>query len=122
MVSGGALISAEIQLNGNILPNSSREYIAATIMHEALHAYMASSNHGENSLDHEDMAINYVTKMAASLRTMYPTLSESDARALAYGGLEGTATFNFDMSRFGLTGSHINTNLAYRNNTQGHGC
>jgi hypothetical protein len=121
--SDDSFVSADIALNSNILPNASKEYIAATIMHEALHAYIAKKGSGgSDQIDHEDMAINYVTKMAEALHQMFPTLSLPDARAIAYGGLEGTATYNWDVTKFGLSSNYISTNTAYRNGTKGHGC
>ncbi|MES2416575.1 MAG: hypothetical protein V4541_00220 [Bacteroidota bacterium] len=43
-------ILLEMKLNQNILPNASKEYIAATILHEAIHAYMGATNETLNIL------------------------------------------------------------------------
>ncbi len=82
---GGAII----YLNREVLKKSSKEYIAATIMHEALHAYLG---HFGIIMDasHEKMAKDYVNTMGDILKGMFSHLSHSDAKSLAWGGLVDT--------------------------------
>ncbi|RFZ83128.1 hypothetical protein DYU05_13350 [Mucilaginibacter terrenus] len=111
MVNGA--LDVTVQLDVNHLPSYSQEYIARVIMHEALHAYMFANSINLN-VQHEDMAINYVTKMGAALQQMFPGLSSQDAKNLSLGGLQLTTEFkNKIASDMGLLGSFEAINLAY---------
>ena len=89
-------IEYEIRLNQNILLNSSKEYILSTIYHEILHAYLESKlikdSNGRYIItdQHQDMATKYVTLMSGALKIGFPSLSNSEAWALSWGGLEKT--------------------------------
>lgn len=89
-------IEFEIKLNQNRLPNASKEYIVSTIYHEILHAYLESKlTRGSNGLyiitdQHQDMATQYVTLMSGALKIAFPNLSNNEAWALSWGGLEST--------------------------------
>lgn len=78
-----------IRMNTN-LATGSKEYVAATIMHEALHAYLDFSQTIINQ--HIDIATNYINSMQQQLLNMFPsTLTPDDAFALAWGGLKDDA-------------------------------
>lgn len=115
-INGGIVngsLNIQIQLDNNHLPSYSQQYIARVIMHEALHAYLTANNMLGN-LQHEDMMVNYVTKIASSLQQMFPGLSSIDAKNLALGGLQPSATFQTTIETdMGLLGSFEATNLAY---------
>lgn len=66
------LVSVSINLNAGTLATSSREFIAATVMHEALHAYLDSKGIAIGDAQHDVMAANYVTTMASDLMMMFP--------------------------------------------------
>lgn len=89
-------IEYEIILNKNKLLNASKEYIVSTIYHEILHAYLESKlvkgSDGRYIISdqHQDMATKYVTLMTGALRIAFPSLSNSEAWALSWGGLEET--------------------------------
>ncbi|WP_162429145.1 hypothetical protein [Mucilaginibacter sp. 14171R-50] len=108
-----------ITLNSN-LGNSSKEYITASIMHEAFHAYLTYSQTIVNQ--HLDMARNYINSMATQLQAMYPNLSPVDAKALAWGGLEREAGILY--TNLNTTEKNIisSTNALYKNGTYGQPC
>ena len=89
-------LSQQIAFNENILPNKSEEYIVATVYHEVLHAYFANlfsiDQQGKFIVpqDHEYMASNYINMLSRDLMNLYPNLSETEAWALSWGGLERT--------------------------------
>ncbi|MDN5284355.1 MAG: hypothetical protein JWR38_629 [Mucilaginibacter sp.] len=78
-----------ITLNKTGLSNASQEFVTATIMHEALHAYLSYSQTIVNQ--HMDMARNYISVMTDQLLKLYPNLTPNDAKDLAWGGLETDA-------------------------------
>ncbi len=89
-------IEYEISLNKNKLPNASKEYILATIYHEILHAFIESKlvkgSDGKYVItdQHQQMATDYVTLMTGALQVAFPNLSNNEAWALSWGGLEKT--------------------------------
>ncbi len=85
----------EITLNTEVLPDASKEYTAATIYHEITHAYLTTTGVATGTgLQHIAMANNYVTKLTSSLISAFPGLDPLDAKALAWGGLQGTPAFD----------------------------
>ncbi len=86
-------LGSSIHLNKDVLSTSSQEYIAATIMHEALHAYMDYQGIDIGDEQHKAMAAKYINTMATDLKNMFPTLTNDAAYALAWGGLENTSTY-----------------------------
>jgi len=82
-------MNLDITLNPTILAGSSKEFIAATIIHEAFHAYLRSSQTILNQ--HVDMARNYLAVMEQDLISMFPNMSQADAQALTWAGLETDA-------------------------------
>ncbi|MEZ2336750.1 hypothetical protein AB6735_14000 [Mucilaginibacter sp. RCC_168] len=115
-------LNITIQLNKNTMPSYSQQYISRVIMHEALHAYMIAKNMPAIE-QHEEMAINYVTKIASSLQQLFPGLTDSDAKSLALGGLFQTNTFKDTIaSDMGLLGSFDATQAAYSIGSLGNRC
>lgn len=83
-------LDVSITLNGVSLPNSSQEYVAVVIIHEAVHAYLFSKGFFNNSIDqHEIIWVNYVDQIAAYLNQYYNT-DINVARVLATEGLQNT--------------------------------
>ncbi|HVI43488.1 MAG TPA: hypothetical protein VM802_01405 [Chitinophaga sp.] len=86
----------EITLNSAILPNTSKEFIVATVLHEAIHAlYDAQGMEAQaprlsfsEHVQHNLMAWKYVSQISTVLRNIFPTLGQEDADAMAWGGLE----------------------------------
>ncbi len=90
--------SWEITLNRNVLDFSSKEYIAITIYHEVLHAYLEAyfptiGTFDPNTQHHQYMANQCVDYMAAMLQQLFPNLSNTDATALSWQGLNGNFKF-----------------------------
>lgn len=113
----------EITLNTS-LNASTKEYIAATIIHEALHAFITLSettNGSNNTNSHELLALSAnFEKMVLALKEMYPNLSDSDARDLTWGGLGATQGYSqlsqSDKNRISTT------NNSFKNGTKGTKC
>lgn len=94
-ITGTMVLNAEIVLNTSALSGSAEEYRVAVFFHEALHAYLATlerftPGYLNNINDHSAMAYDYVDMLKATLQSTFPTLSSSDANALAWEGLHGT--------------------------------
>lgn len=83
-----------LTLNSNTLSGASKEYIAATLIHELIHGYYneTTGNKLDNTDQHNDMSTRYVEPMAQALLGMYG-ISVSDATALAWGGLKKTPAY-----------------------------
>ncbi|MDR6943005.1 hypothetical protein [Mucilaginibacter pocheonensis] len=109
-----------ITLNKTGLSNASQEYITATIIHEALHAYLRTSQTIVNQ--HMDMARNYITVMADQLVKLYPNLTANDAQNLAWGGLEEDAgTLYTGLSQVEKTDIEL-TNTKFKSGNSGTPC
>lgn len=100
-VSNLASLNISITFNTSNLPNASEQFIVSTVYHEVLHAYLTAlfppnSPNGTIIIpeDHQYMATNYINMMTSSLRSMYPDITEADARALSWGGLENTSAYD----------------------------
>lgn len=95
----------DIRLNKNKLPDYSKEYILSTIYHEILHAYLYSKlTKGPDgkyniSTQHEDMANDYLILMTGALKIAFPNISDQEAWALSWGGLEGTNLYDKKLSQ-----------------------
>ena len=73
------------------------------MLHEAIHAYMNYRNkfaleqkHPEaiiNSLFHHDVIVTYVADLKASILEAYPSYPPDWAEAIAWGGLQKTASW-----------------------------
>ncbi|MBC6111597.1 hypothetical protein ACFOG5_20655 [Pedobacter fastidiosus] len=87
-----------IKLNEKTMPNASKEYISATILHEALHAYFTYLDNGVDfnpASQHVAMATDkYILWFEKGLKSIYPEISDLDLKALAWGGLEGTEAYD----------------------------
>lgn len=90
-----AVVNINITLN-TLLANGSREYIAATILHELVHGYFYVKYHvyNNNPWDHGQMAGDaFFNSMVQTLQEMYPNLSTADATALTWAGLQETPQY-----------------------------
>jgi hypothetical protein len=112
----------EVTLNTNVMENASKEYVAVTIMHEIIHAYMGAywGTVRNNDTQHPLMVECYfVNLMANSLGSLFPNLSQypGDAMALAWYGLDQTPSWdNFTILQK-LEMQNIND--AHKNRTNG---
>jgi hypothetical protein len=83
--------------NSQLGNNSTREYIAATILHEAVHAWINFKYPVpvEAAQQHNLMAsTSRFNTMRDALLEIYPNLSPQDAIDLTWGGLYETILFN----------------------------
>ncbi|WAC41204.1 hypothetical protein [Pedobacter sp. SL55] len=98
-------IEFEIRLNKNKLPTYSNEYTLSTIYHEILHAYLYSKltkgldGKYNISTQHEDMADNYLILMIGALKIAFPNISNQEAWALSWGGLEKTNLYSTKLTQ-----------------------
>jgi hypothetical protein len=82
----------DVTLNNDALVGASQEYIAATIMHETIHALLASQGKRGELLHHTEMVTSYINPMVDALRYSF-LMSREDALALAWGGLGDTSAW-----------------------------
>jgi len=85
-------IALEITINSEIA-NGSKEYVTATIIHEIIHGYykILYGRESTDPWDHGQMAgDNYFNKMKFSLMEIFPNMSDVDAQALVWIGLQTT--------------------------------
>lgn len=110
---------AHIQLNRPVLKTAAKEYIAVTLLHEAIHTVMEYKGKTYD-LDHSDMALFYVEKLADALIEMFPSLPREDAIAMSWGGLSQTTSwFYLQRTNTALANKYVNINNQYRNNNKG---
>lgn len=123
-----ASLQAHISLNisPGSLPSASYEYIVATILHEALHAWiqaMAPTNpqSGSNVVSHETMTSpTNISLLAGAIQAMCPNVTPQDAIDLAWGGLQQTTGETGWTQLSQSTRSRIQTtNAEHRNRTRG---
>jgi hypothetical protein len=90
VISNLGAINSQIRLNLNILPNASKEYVAAVMLHECLHAYLHYNSFDDSLSNHNYIANNYIDLFQNSLHQLFPNLDSMDVKALAWGGLPET--------------------------------
>jgi hypothetical protein len=97
--SNVAILSASIQLNTNELANSTSEFIAAVVYHEAVHAYLISQGLASITLiQHQHMLNNYLGLIAGALREIFPGMSYDDSLGLAIFGVR--ELYSYDPAKF----------------------
>jgi len=107
-----------ITLNSGILSGSSQEFITATILHEALHAYFAYFGMMD---DHNVMVNQYIPWFEDILKTVYPSLPDYQVQALAFGGL--TQTMAMSVSIYSTQKSFFDlTNQLFQQGSAGTPC
>lgn len=83
----------DIYLNGNTLPNMRNEYVAKTILHEALHGVLLRKGiPWINLIQHNEMTNTYREIMANTLKKLYQ-MNDIEAEALSWGGLHNTGAW-----------------------------
>jgi hypothetical protein len=114
---GGLTVNLKIRMSKFVLDSSTKEYIAVTFIHEAIHAYLYLQEqnlrrhlidsatylqrfgffswqaYNVNDPHHVSMANSYITHMANAVRNYNPLVSDTIANALAWGGLSGTSAW-----------------------------
>jgi hypothetical protein len=120
-----AAFTALVTVSNSMLATASSEYVAATLYHEFIHAYLDFLGINLNSADaqHESMANMWVGQMQSALMNQFPTLSSADAYALAWGGLYGTGAFQtLKTNNPSLAASIVNVNYIYKYGGKGTHC
>jgi hypothetical protein len=124
---------AIVDLNPKYLTGS-QDYIAATLIHESLHAYLDYQrkvldtttfknlfpfywDFRGNEAQHNEMANNYINLMSNFLKNINANLPDNVANALAWGGLEKTAIWSTKDST--TIRNILNINYIAANPTQG---
>jgi hypothetical protein len=113
-------MDVRITLNSTTLPNASEEYITATILHEALHAYFRAGNN-VSSFDHNTMVNQYIPWYEAIMSSMYVSMSTPDLRGLAYGGLMNEAAFTTS-TEYAMKNAYSLINDSYKGARSGTAC
>lgn len=100
------MVTADIivDINNVALANATKEYLAATFLHEAIHAYIDYRNlvvqaggysNAVIRLDqHDVMAAAYVNQLKDAVLEIFPSYPPDYAEALAWGGLHESAAWS----------------------------
>jgi hypothetical protein len=115
----------QISLNNNALNNSSSEYIAATILHESVHAWIIYTfNDAQTAAqEHNLMAsTSRFNMMKQQLLQMFPGLGDQTASDLTWGGLGATVAYNALPLPERQRIEQVNTNFKTRINNTGTPC
>lgn len=111
-------LNIPITLSRLHLKETTRENVTAVIIHEVIHAYFVFNGlkNRLQTIEHEDMAVNYINPMAAYLISIYG-IPEKDAVGLAWSGLSDAESYAkndiFKYSNGSLTKNEIED--IYRN-------
>jgi hypothetical protein len=114
-----------VEINPSVLANSSSEFITSVIAHEIVHYYIEvyfqsmtvsiSSNYNH----HYNMFSNWVNSISNMLRSIHPSLSQSNAISLALGGMADVlgskindSGFPSSFNNFALANYHISISEA----------
>jgi hypothetical protein len=130
VTSTGDPFNVTITLNSDMLSNSSQEYIAAIVYHEAIHAYLDQSGYSQNQLEqHVEIAENYISALQDALLELFPSLPTQDAIGLGLRGLGDLMDDNPAYWNNLINGLGYDTNAqliqdtdAYRNSDTGTAC
>lgn len=119
-----------IAFNPSYFSNTSSEYVAATMYHEAMHAYLDANTASRDGLEqHVTMATEYIDWLVDAMSQAYPGTPDKDAKGLALRGLadvmENNPAYWNDLVHsmgFADTQEVINLTDGYRNGTKGSPC
>jgi len=125
--NGDTTFNITVSLNEKVLPGASQELTAITMLHEGLHGYFEYYGvaPGDALSQHLLMATKYVNTLRASLKSVFPNLSDADANSLILYEMADIATtsasaFTTLATSYNLTPTTIvNTGNAYLNHTSG---
>jgi len=113
--------SFDIRLNMAALGYASDEYVAATIYHEILHNFLTMLYPDASEAEqHEEIERDWREAIADQLKLDFPTLSDQDAKGLAWGGLGDTAAYqkllaDDKKNNTGITGAIAASNKNFKN-------
>jgi hypothetical protein len=122
-------INVQTTLSQSVLANASKEYIAETIYHEAIHGYLyANTTIVGNLNQHYAMIDSYIDVELANLQALFSGLTTHDGLCMILGGLSevnqyNSTAFNAVLANYNLTLSDVeNTASQYRSGTNGTNC
>lgn len=94
-ISGKNYLTGRLRLNLHWLKGASDEFKTITVYHELLHAYLGRLGGLYNgpSINHSVMATSYKNMLSSALQAT--GTNSTDADALAWAGLQGTAMWQF---------------------------
>ncbi len=116
---GGSPFNQNINLNLAALDYASDEHIAATIYHEIIHAHLR--NEGISGGEHHNIiATDWRDIISNQLQADFPDLSETEADALAWGGLSESDAWQTmveedNANNTGITGAIAAINVNHKN-------
>ena len=93
------VLDITLQLNSSTLPDATLEFTTATILHEILHAYLRATGVVGRLEQENRIASNYVSTIYNSLKKNFPNFPDDKAWAIAWGGLDGTLTWNNNLTQ-----------------------
>jgi hypothetical protein len=105
----GQFLDVQIQLSMQRLSNASQEFIAETMYHEIIHAYLDANTGLYNEMNqHVYMFTNLIDDEVNSVRAAYPGLSTHDYYCIViagYGDIQANypTLFNAALTRYNLT-------------------
>jgi len=121
--SSGGIFETTIRLDNTKLVNTTKEFIASTIIHEAYHAWydMTDPANSSNDKSHELMSQPAVfNQMVRDLMSMFPGMSQATATSITWTGLEETAAYKALSAAD--QANQYNTARDYRYGAQGTKC
>lgn len=92
-LSVGNAIRFEVVLNVNKLPNASKEYVVATVLHEIVHAYINLQGLNGIYSNNHHLFPQFFAELTSSLVSMFPSMSPQLAADLTWGGLYTSLRF-----------------------------
>lgn len=103
-----------IDLNINVLPSASQEYIADTFFHEIIHGYLSALGIDLNNQEGQHVAIatTYMNSLIQAQISLFPSLPQLHAKAIVIAGLgqladSNPALFNQILAQNGLTQNQV---------------
>lgn len=115
---------ANITINSR-LASGSREYIAATIIHEVVHSYLTFNGVLGELNQYTEQATRYAYALQHDLLAMFPGMDPDDAIALSWGGLQQTQGWQDILQKDPKKANDIlliNGEYKNANGTKGHRC
>jgi hypothetical protein len=129
------ILGGNITLNSTRLTHASQEYVAATIAHEMVHAYLNADAYldptgpsiTEDFMQHEAVITVYINDIKTIVKRINPSISDKDCYGLALYGtkveLTNPTLFNALLTKYGFTQQQlIDLNDAHRRGTKGVVC
>lgn len=94
-INGSGVLTFDILINRPMLSEASQEKILQTYLHEALHGVLlAKGIQFSNIIQHDAMANYYRDMIQSELKLAFPSLSNSEAYALSWSGLQTTKAYS----------------------------